>query len=66
MEVRVNQEQHDNHAHEDLYIAIRDAFDVAERQLRSADKKHRNSPGTRRGLGNLPESVQNESDTRAA
>jgi len=41
-EVRVNQDQHDNHAHEDLYVAIRDAFDVAERQLRSVDKKHRN------------------------
>lgn len=41
-EIRVNQEQHDNHAHEDLYIAIRDAFNVAERQLRSVNKKHRN------------------------
>ena len=37
----VNQEQHNNHAHEDLYIAIRDAFDIAERQLKSIDKKHR-------------------------
>lgn len=40
-EVRVNQEQHDNHAHEDLYIAIRDAFNAAERQLKSVGKKHR-------------------------
>ena len=40
-EVIVNQEQHNNHAHEDLYIAIRDAFDIAERQLKSIDKKHR-------------------------
>lgn len=40
-EVRVNQEQHDNHAHEDLYIAIRDAFNAAERQLKSVDKSHR-------------------------
>lgn len=40
-EVRVNQEQHDNHAHEDLYVAIRDAFNAAERQLKSVDKKHR-------------------------
>jgi len=44
IEVRVNQEQHDNHAHEDLYIAIRDAFNVAERQLKSVDKKHRSTP----------------------
>ena len=40
-EVRVNQEQHDNHAHEDLYVAIRDAFNAAERQLKSVDKNHR-------------------------
>jgi len=40
-EVRVNQEQHDNHAHEDLYVAIRDAFNAAERQLKSIDKSHR-------------------------
>jgi len=44
LEVRVNQDQHDNHAHEDLYIAIRDAFNAAERQLRSVDKKHRATP----------------------
>lgn len=46
-EVRVNQEQHDNHAHEDLYIAIRDAFNAAERQLKSVDKKHRGAPSHR-------------------
>ena len=42
-EVRVNQEQHDNPAHEDLYVAIRDAFNAAERQLKSIDKKYRSS-----------------------
>ena len=40
-EGRVNQEQHDNHAHEDLYVAIRDAFNAAERQLKAINKKHR-------------------------
>ncbi len=40
-EVRVNQEQHDNHAHENLYVAIRDAFNAAERQLKAIGKKHR-------------------------
>ena len=40
-EVRVNQEQHDDHAHENLYVAIRDAFNAAERQLKAVDKKHR-------------------------
>jgi|SRR5210317_749102 len=44
IEVRVNQEQHDKQSHEDLYVAIRDAFNVAERQLRSVDKKHRATP----------------------
>jgi ribosomal subunit interface protein len=43
-EVRVNQDQHDNHAHEDLYVAIRDAFNAAERQLKDIDKKHRAVP----------------------
>ena len=42
-EVRVNQEQHDNHAHEDLYVAIRDAFNAAERQLKFNDKRLRKS-----------------------
>jgi ribosomal subunit interface protein len=40
-QVVVTQEQHDNHAHEDLYVAIRDAFNAAERQFKSVDKKHR-------------------------
>lgn len=44
LEVIVNQDQHDNHAHEDLYVAIRDAFNAAERQLKSVDKKHRSTP----------------------
>lgn len=50
-EVRVNQEQHDNHAHEDLYVAIRDAFNAAERQLKSVDKKHRGIKPHRDGDG---------------
>jgi ribosomal subunit interface protein len=50
-EVRVNQEQHDNHAHEDLYIAIRDAFNAAERQLKAIDKKHRTLPPHKQGSG---------------
>ena len=44
LEVRVNQDQHDNSAHEDLYLAIRDTFNVAERQFKSIDKKHRAIP----------------------
>ena len=50
-EIRVHQEQHDNHAHEDLYVTIRDAFNVAERQLKAVSKKHRNIPPNKDGLG---------------
>lgn len=32
-EIIVNNESHDKHAHEDIYVAIRDAFAAAERQL---------------------------------
>ncbi|MGO8842952.1 MAG: ribosome hibernation-promoting factor, HPF/YfiA family [Methyloceanibacter sp.] len=32
-DVHVNQEGAQNHAHEDVYVAIRDAFDAAVRQL---------------------------------
>jgi len=32
-DVHVNQEGPQNHAHEDVYVAIRDAFDAAVRQL---------------------------------
>ena len=44
MEVVVKQDQHDKHSHEDLYVATRDAFNAAERQLKSVDKKHRAIP----------------------
>ena len=43
-EIVVNENKHDNHAHEDLYVAIRDAFNAAERQLKSIDKKKRKAP----------------------
>ena len=32
-EIVVSQKKHDKHAHEDVYVAIRDAFDAARRQL---------------------------------
>lgn len=40
-EVIVKQVQHDKPAHEDIYVAVRDAFNAAERQLKAIDKKHR-------------------------
>ncbi len=57
-EVRVNQDQHDNHAHEDLYVAIRDAFNAAERQLKSIDKKHRNQKPAKLGTDFDDEAAQ--------
>ncbi|MBI1372592.1 MAG: hypothetical protein GC159_07500 [Phycisphaera sp.] len=37
----VDRDHHDNHAHEDVFVAIRDAFRAAERQLRDyVDKLH--------------------------
>lgn len=38
-ELCVNHDSHDKHAHEDIYVAIRDAFGAMERQLRSFAKK---------------------------
>jgi len=32
-EIVVSREHHDKHAHEDVYVAVRDAFDAASRQL---------------------------------
>ena len=32
-ELVISREHHDNHAHEDIYVAIRDAFEAATRQL---------------------------------
>lgn len=32
----VSHEPEENHAHEDVYVAIRDAFDAARRQLKNA------------------------------
>lgn len=40
-EIVVNHEQHDKHSHEDIYVAIRDAFDAAERKLKNVYDKQR-------------------------
>lgn len=40
-ELVVNQTQNDNHAHEDFYVAMRDAFDALERQLKKHAAKSR-------------------------
>lgn len=40
-ELVVNRDPKDNHAHEDAYVAIRDAFDAMERQLEAHANKKR-------------------------
>lgn len=39
-ELVVNRDPGANHAHEDVYVAIRDAFDAAKRQLEAHSRKH--------------------------
>lgn len=40
-DIVVTHDQHDNHAHEDIYVAIRDAFNAVERRLKSVYGKQR-------------------------
>jgi ribosomal subunit interface protein len=45
-EIVVGRNGGDNHAHEDVYVAIRDAFDAMTRRLK--DRAHRTRGGTKR------------------
>lgn len=38
-DIVINREGHQNHAHEDVYVAVRDAFAAAERQLEEFVRK---------------------------
>jgi len=40
-EIVVTRDPADNHAHEDIYVAVRDAFDAARRQLQDYARKRR-------------------------
>lgn len=40
-ELIVNRDPEDNHAHEDAYVAIRDAFDAMKRQIEDYSRKKR-------------------------
>jgi ribosomal subunit interface protein len=40
-EIAVNRSQAEDHAHEDVYVAIRDAFDALERQLEDFARRQR-------------------------
>jgi ribosomal subunit interface protein len=50
-EIAVNRSQTEDHAHEDVYVAIRDAFDAVERQLEDFARRHR---GEVKGHGRRP------------
>lgn len=54
-EIIASREHHDKHEHEDFYVALRDAFDALERQLRSlAERKRR---GAKSHEKNISDSV---------
>lgn len=40
-EIVINRDPKENHAHEDVYVAIRDAFDAARRKLQDHSRKQR-------------------------
>jgi ribosomal subunit interface protein len=40
-EINVTRDPAEHHAHEDLYVSIRDAFDAARRQLQDAVRRQR-------------------------
>lgn len=40
-EIVVNSSQEDNHAHEDVYVTLRDSFDAARRQIKEWVQRNR-------------------------
>lgn len=48
-ELVVSRDHHDDHSHEDLYVALRDAFSAAERQLKTYVRKQRREIKTHNG-----------------
>lgn len=54
-DIVVTNDQHDNHSHEDLYVALRDAFNALERRLKAVYKKQRTvTRATGKALEHLP------------
>ncbi|MDR0780133.1 MAG: ribosome-associated translation inhibitor RaiA [Pseudomonadales bacterium] len=39
-DIMVTHDQHDKHSHEDIYVAVRDAFDALERRLKAVYEKY--------------------------
>jgi cold shock CspA family protein/ribosome-associated translation inhibitor RaiA len=48
-EIVVNREPSQHHAHEDVYVAIRDAFDAAQRQVEAWNRKRKGFVKTHTG-----------------
>jgi ribosomal subunit interface protein len=51
-ELAVTREPAEHHAHEDVFVAIRDAFDAAQRQLENYARRQRGDLKTHEGLPN--------------
>lgn len=61
-DIVVTHEQHDKHSHEDIYVAIRDAFNALERRLKSVyDKQRRHGRNSKRIGQELAEVTMSES-----
>ncbi len=50
-DIVVSHDQHDKHEHEDIYVAIRDAFNAVERRLKAVAGKQRRNHRHARKLG---------------
>jgi ribosome-associated translation inhibitor RaiA len=54
--INVSRDPEQDHAHEDLYVTVRDAFDAARRQLQDYARAHRaSSARPRKGVPPAPE-----------
>lgn len=59
-DIVINHEQHDKHSHEDIYVAVRDAFNALERRLKAVYQKQRRMD---RGNGKLLQGLQSVYET---
>lgn len=61
-ELVANRQNGQNHAHEDVYVAIRDAFDAMRRQLEEYARRRRGAVKVHEGLsqGSISDLVQDE------
>ncbi len=64
-EIVVNKERRENHENEDVYVAIRDAFHTAERQLRNHAKRQRGAVKNHEHPAPIPTVDPDEPETAA-